>query len=264
MSRGRKIFRFLKWIEDIKGLYYYIIYKPTSIRNLWKALMSLSALFYHFFDNLVWANNVGVMGEYFVGDIKLKNTKNTFSLLRNIIKIILDIYKFQSLHYINKQNEEEVFEAFDYRVENFQPDIHIQILNATIEIRAKLRFKLLDIVHSFLRIVTLVFSLRIEPFYSNVHPMFSNFCGMLQSIITLFKALINPDADKILPLRRSMSQGKMAIPNKKRSNNLQMAILEADARIPSNILLEENYFQNYYIDFNKDYPVLPQNVIKIK
>ena len=49
MSNGRKIFRFLKFIENSKEIYYYIIYNSPSLNNLMKAFMSLSSFFYHLF-----------------------------------------------------------------------------------------------------------------------------------------------------------------------------------------------------------------------
>lgn len=250
MSNGRKIFRFLKWMEDIKEIYYYIIFKDTSVRNILKALMSLSSMFYHFFDNLVWGSNVGVISEYFVGDIKLKNTKNIFSLIRNLIKIIMDIYKFQFLYEINCKNQEEVQEAFEKKVENFQTDLHKKLLIQTIEVRSKLRNKLLDIIHSFLRSIMLIYSIKIEPFYSNLHPIFNGLCGMIHSIISLYKVFFDLETQKAFGsnLNNNMKQTKK---NKKQS--LEDIIDEIEEATEKTIL-NDDYFDNYYIDFNKDFP----------
>ena len=246
MSNGRKIFRFLKWLEDIKTVYYYILYKDTSITNISKGLMSLSSFFYHIFDNFVWSNNVGIMGEYFVGEIKHKNLKNFFSLLRNLIKIVLDFYKFKSLYYINRQNEEEVSEAFDKRVENYQAEIYNKILTHTVEVRVKLRKKILDIVHSFLRISMLLYSLRAEPFYSNLHPIFIGFCGMTHSIISLYKVFQNLD--------------KNEQPERHKST-LHVLVDENERNIKQKMIFDEDFFENYYIDYNKDYHLDPKKII---
>jgi hypothetical protein len=259
MSRGRKIFRFMKWLDDIKEIYYYIIYKSTSLRNIFKAMMCMSSFFYHVFDNLVWFNNVGLMSEYFVGDIKLKNAKNLFSLLRNIIKIVLDILKFNYLYYLDKQNEEEVFEIFEQPVENFKPDdLDNKILKQALEIRAKYRAKLLDIIHSFLRICTLLYSLRLEPFYSNVHPIFTNFCGMAQSIIALYKALFVKNKD----IKEFEYAHNDEMKKGKKKSNLQAILRDEDHENDhGKLLMENSYFENYYIDFNKDFPTEPKEVL---
>jgi hypothetical protein len=246
MSSGRKIFRFLKWIEDIKTIYYYILYKDTSIGNICKGLMSLSSFFYHIFDNFVWSNNVGIMGEYLVGEIKHKNAKNFFSLLRNLIKIVMDFYKFKSLYYINRQNEEEVSEAFEKSVENYKTEIYHKILTHAVRVRVKLRKKILDIVHSFLRINMLIYSLRAEPFYSNLHPIFIGFCGMTHSVISLYKVF--------------EGIGKNIQPEKRRST-LHNLVVENENNNYKKMILDEDFFDEYYLDFNKDYSLDPSKIL---
>ncbi len=271
MSSGRKIFRFLKWIENLKGIYYYIIYKPPSLRNMFKALITISSFFYHLFDNLLWASNLGLLSEYLVGEIKIKNTKNVFSLLRNIIKFFMDINKFKDLYYINKKNEEEVYEVFEKRVENFESNVYENVLVYTLEIRKRLRIKLFDILHSFLRICMLLFSLKLEPFYSNLHPIFIGFCGSLHSIIALYKTLQDPDLNeeeklkekKKLDKQTSSDDFKAKLP--KRRKSLLIMLDENDETLNQfrNNIFSEGYFKNYYIDFNKDFPMDPMHVFKI-
>lgn len=272
MSSGRKIFRFLKWIENVKGIYYYIIYKQPSLRNMLKALMAISSFFYHLFDNLLWASNLGLLSEYLVGEIKIKNTKNFFSLLRNIIKIFMDISKFKDLFYINKKNEEEVYEVFEKRVENFESNIYDKVLVYTLEIRKKLRIKLFDIVHSFLRICMLLFSLKLEPFYSNLHPIFIGFCGSVHSIIALYKTLQDPDLneEEKLKNKKKLEEQKSNTPDdfKAKLPRRKSLLLMLDENDKSHAMLKNNifsdgYFKNYYIDFNKDFPMDPVNVFKI-
>jgi hypothetical protein len=206
----------------------------------------------------VWGANVGVISEYFVGDIKLKNTKNMFSLLRNLIKIIMDFNKFKHLYEINSKNEEEVIEAFEKRVENFQTDSHKKMLMQTIKIRAKLRIKFLDIAHSFLRICMCIYSLKIEPFYSNLHPIFTSFCGVIHSIISLYKVLIDVETSQPLGSFKKINNTK----GKNRRMSLEQIINEIDeTSTDTKKILEDNYFDNYYVDFNKDFPVHPNNSI---
>lgn len=222
--------------------------------------MAICSFFYHVFDNLVWCNNVGVIGEYFVGEIKLKNTKNLFSLMRNVIKLVMDFYKFKSLYLINRKNEEEVYEAFEKRVENFKAEIHNRMLTQTLEVRVKLRMKVLDIVHSFLRISMLLYSLRLEPFYSNLHPIFTGLCGMAHSIIALYKVLLEDSGDQVKGFTSTLKIEKNMSSNKKKKQSLEFIIREEEEDVKVKIL-DEAYFNNYYVDFNKDYPTEPKKVI---
>jgi hypothetical protein len=208
--------------------------------------MSLSSFFYHIFDNFVWSNNVGVMGEYFVGDIKHKSLKNFFSLLRNLIKIVLDFYKFKSLYSINRQNEEEVSEVFDKRVENYHTEMYNKMLTHTVEVRVKLRKKILDILHSFLRISMILYSLRTEPFYSNLHPIFIGLCGMIHSIISLYKKFQHLGKNKQIEHHRS---------------TLHVLVDENEVIAKRKMIFDEDFFENYYIDYNKDYHIDPKKII---
>ncbi len=230
--------------------------------------MNLSSMFYHLFDNLVWGANVGVISEYLVGDIKLKNTKNVFSLLRNLIKIIMDIYKFNSLYVIHRKNQEEVYEAFEKQVENFETDMHKKLLDGVILFRSKLRRKFLDIIHSFLRICMLFYSLKFEPFYSNLHPIFTGLCGMLHSLISLYKALYdnNDNLSKENSNAASGTKNNLNInlekskSKLKKRRSLEDIIYEID-ELPENTIMDDHYFDNYYVDFNKDFPIHPKDII---
>jgi hypothetical protein len=262
MSSGRKIFRFLAWIEDIKAIYFHIVFKDTSIMNLCKALMSISSMFYHLIDNLVWGWNVGLMSEYLVGDIKLKSAKNVFSLIRNIIKILLDVYKFNSLAELNSKNKEEVYEMFERRVENFQTNLHKKLLEETIYYRYKMRIKILDILHSFFRICMLLYSIKLEPFYSNLHPIFIGLCGSLNAVISLYKAIFQSQKEPF-KFQEDKSRNTIDKSKVKKRRSLEDILSEME-EIPENNILEDHYFDNYYVDFNKDYPTNPKEIVSSK
>ena len=94
MSSGRKIFRLLKFLEDLKKLFIYFYKTPDAVKIL-KGMILLSGFFYHIMDNLVWGVNVGILNEFLVGDIRYKMSKNFFSLIRNWIKLIMDCIKIK-------------------------------------------------------------------------------------------------------------------------------------------------------------------------
>lgn len=188
MSDGRKIFRFFDWIDDLKELFYYSVYKEACFTNFMKAGMSFSSLFYHVFDNLVWSNHVGLIGEYFLGEIKLKNLKNSCSLMRNLIKLVHSSIKLILLIRQFKQNLKENESFFQKKEKTeFNNDLFFAVISERNEIINKIKGKLLDIIHCSLRIIMILSSLRIDFINKIFPPIIPAFCGFIHSILSLYK-----------------------------------------------------------------------------
>ena len=154
-----------------------------------------------------------------------------------------------------------------------------KILNETFKNRSKLRMITLNIIHSILKLITIFYSLKIEPLYTMLHPIIETLCGILYCIISLFKIFyktnnnqkkmvknIKGSADNTLFKSTNNLMGLNNINNNSNNNirgcmksSFELSLVE---RLPNNKLLDENYFDNYYIDFNKDYPLVPEMVLK--
>jgi hypothetical protein len=242
MSSGRKIFRFLKFIEDIKQLYALFFQTPNAIRVL-KALMCLSSFFYHLMDNVVWAVNVSIIDEYIIGEIRWKMTKKFFALIRKILLLIVDMIKLGK--YFDK--EMKFRENQNKIVENGKNnEIDLNLLNENFELRSKIRMKLLELVHSASRICMLSYSLKMEPFFSYTHPVYVAFCGILYSGISIFRHYIRAsDFNNMFKMRPN----NKIRPSGLSARSLERILMEDRNK---NEILKENYFDNYYIDFNKD------------
>lgn len=238
MSGGRKIFRFLKFMEDLKLLYAHLFRRPHAV-NVLKALICLTGFFYHIMDNLVWAVNIGVLNEYLIGEIRWKVSKNFFSLIRTIIKLFLDCLKLKSYVYYDICNEQEIQTEFHQQLLNFKKDCQYNIIKQTLENRAKLRLKALSIIHSTMRICMRTFSLKIEPFYSYSHPIIIYICGVVQASISMFKQVIKESDYKSISIEGFA----------KKSGSLEKLLIEDRNERE---MFEENYFDNYYVDFNKE------------
>lgn len=168
-SNSRKIFRFLNWVDNLKFIYYYLIYKSQNGSNeILKALMNLFSLFYHFLDNFVWYVNLGLIDEYILG-ISLKTIKRLFSLLRLIIKLLVDFLKLKNF---NKNKS---------RISSYQR-IYMAFFTED-EKKAKIHF---SVIHSLMRCVLLLTSLRVPPF-SLFNPLVIDFIGVLHSLISFYK-----------------------------------------------------------------------------
>ncbi len=180
MSNGRKIFRFLKFVEDIKKFINLVYESSFDSKTVLKAFIALSGGFYHFLDNLVWASNVGMINRVFTGDINWKTSKNFFSIITTLIKLFTSFIEFKNCYYSSwiKSDNEIVNENYD------------KIINETIKNRSKLRMLTLDILQYLLKLTTLFYSSKIQPFYGFLHPIIVSFCGILFCCISIFKIYI--------------------------------------------------------------------------
>lgn len=177
MSNGRKIFRFLKFVEDIKKFINLVYESSFDSKTVLKAFIALSGGFYHFLDNLVWASNVGMINRVFSGDINWKTSKNFFSIIRTLIKLFTSFMEFKDCYYSSwiKNDNEIVNENYD------------KIINETIKNRSRLRMLTVDILQYLLKLTTLIYSSKIQPFYGLLHPIIVSFCGILFCCISIFK-----------------------------------------------------------------------------
>lgn len=271
MSNGRKIFRFMKFIEDLKKFTSYLYDSSFNFYTVLKAFTTLFACFQHFLDNLVWASNVGMINPIITGELGWKTFKYFFNILKTSIKLVTNLINFKFYYYnswINNENE--------IKNENYE-----KLLNETFKNRSKLREITVDIVQSILKIITLIFSLKLEPIYSYLHPIIVSLCGIVYSVLSLIKIFIETDEDQkkivktfkgsfennstnnISGLNNLNCISKPANLNPlsrcRRSSLFELSLVE---RAPNHKLFDENYFDNYYIDFNKDFPLVPEMVLK--
>ena len=123
MANGRKIFRFLKFVEDLKKFISIISESSFDIKTVLKAFTCLSGCFYHFLDNLVWASNVGIINRVFTGEINWKTSKNFFSQIRTLIKLLTAMMEFKNCYFASSVNNEN-----EIKNENFE-----KIINETIK-----------------------------------------------------------------------------------------------------------------------------------
>ncbi len=89
LSQGRKIFRFLKFFDEIKKFSKPMGNKPIYLKFLMK-LAPVFSFFYYIFDNALWVMgsamlNVEYMKPY---NKRVKYIKNITSLCRNLLNIL--------------------------------------------------------------------------------------------------------------------------------------------------------------------------------
>ena len=92
ISNGRKIFRLLLWLNEISEIENVINNKRMDrILRLLKICSHFCSFFYQIADNWVWLAGMNFTSPR-IFNYKWKQIKNTFSLWKTILELIISIY----------------------------------------------------------------------------------------------------------------------------------------------------------------------------
>ena len=89
MSQYRKIFKFLKFLQQIKSIQKNIKKNKSFAYKLLSISINVMSFFYYIIDNILWGINIGVLSELInkSTEHQIKNYKNIFSLIKFLLKI---------------------------------------------------------------------------------------------------------------------------------------------------------------------------------
>lgn len=97
MKNTRKIFKFLKWIDQIASIVKNIESNKPIYLKMINIIEHLMALFSNFFDNIIWAINTDIISIWYSSKQRtFKAYKYRFSLGKIIFKMLGNNYKHQS------------------------------------------------------------------------------------------------------------------------------------------------------------------------
>lgn len=105
ISLGRKIFKFLKFLEPLRKLHDYHTEgnrKPVLIKFL-QTSSFICAFFLYLSDNILWFANMGIIKKMIFQKVKWKRFKDFFALWKNIFEVIK--YTFDQLRNLKKQHD---------------------------------------------------------------------------------------------------------------------------------------------------------------
>lgn len=92
ISNGRKIFRLLLWLNEISEIELLINNKKMNkLLRILKIFSGLCSFFYYVADNSVWLAGLGFVSPK-IFNYKWKQIKNTFSLWKTILELIISLY----------------------------------------------------------------------------------------------------------------------------------------------------------------------------
>ena len=97
MKNTRKIFKFLKFIDQISAIVKNIESKKPLYLKIVTILENLMAFFSALFDNLIWGINTQIISYWLGPSLKgFKGKKYFFSLMKIIFKMLGNNFKHQS------------------------------------------------------------------------------------------------------------------------------------------------------------------------
>jgi hypothetical protein len=188
MSNGRKLFRVLMFVDE-----YANIEKIVKTRNLYnedgalKLLSHCASFVYYILDNLVWAADIGIINKFiYNANIKWKRTKDLASLTRCICELILSFFNIRETQKKLKLLESQL-DTIPSSVLTKDSKV-VEILRNLVQYRSNFRYDLFDLIQNILRLLMLCKSLRLLT-HSNMSNTFVAICGILASLLSLFKML---------------------------------------------------------------------------
>ncbi|CDW81101.1 pex11 domain containing protein [Stylonychia lemnae] len=188
ISLGRKIFKFLKFLEPLKKLHEY----HTSERNrkpvIIRVLQTFSFIFafqLYLSDNILWLANMGIIKKMIFQKVKWKRLKDFFALWKNVIEIIK--YVLEQLRNLKKQHDVKArMEQLNEEVITQNSEAH-ELVRKLIILRQKLRYTYVAIFQNSLRILMLLFRLRMPIISDFVHPITVSICGIISNYLGILK-----------------------------------------------------------------------------
>lgn len=189
MSKGRKIFKFLKFLQEVKGMQKNLKKKKTFAYKILLMMINIMNFFYYILDNILWAIDVGILSHVVNKKTQgiYKGYKNQFSLMKFILKIVKNVTNLV----LRQRKENEILSGMnlvDDKVMTVFDDSY-DLCRVCLKERRKKRFEILEIIISSMRIIPLTKSLKL-PGASWMNPVFVSFCGWSSSILKILHMVL--------------------------------------------------------------------------
>lgn len=273
ISNGRKIFRFLKFIDDLKKLSKHLKSNIFNSKTVFDIIITLFSTFYHFLENLVLLSNLGILEQNITEGLNWKTGKNFFSLLRSAFKLISllmemsDLFKDKWKDY--KSSLMNLY-SVESESEKSQEKIHKEIKKL---LKADEKYYEINflMVESLMKLLMRINSLKLEPVFSHLHPLLISLCGVVYCLCGIRKRIskINKEETNKANLFFNKMKSNKSLENIKNLNpskaNLRGKrsfehLVFITNKSKSDLIISKNYYDGYYIEFGKDFPTNPEKV----
>lgn len=189
MKNTRKIFKFLKWIDQLASIIKNIESKKPLYLKIINILEHLMAFFSNFFDNIIWAINTDIISIWYSSKLKLfKAQKYRLSLGKIIFKMLGNNYKHQSRIKCMKEILNELKQFKEEQI--CSSDRTYELCKDYLKHREEIRIEQLDGAIMILRVIMLVRKLKL-PGYTFVTKILYSCCGLISTFLATYKMILD-------------------------------------------------------------------------
>lgn len=333
ISNGRKIFRFLKFIEDFKKIIKYFHSKDFNNKTIINMIISLFSMFYHILENLELLSNLGVLKRNITDELNWREGKNFFSLLKSVVKLVFflnelmnfmkeakekdenqrkgsikDFFYSRFSHFKEKltkkyesfknstDNDLEVVDVVDdkenknERKESKKTQSDFSILSNSDKKNPynpkknqfqneKISNLHLQVLELIMKVIKRANSLKIEPIFSYTHPVILSIISVIYALCGIRKRIkkINEEDEKLAKdYLKNMKSSRITLKfdgnnkgvymkkkeSQRNSYDFLVSIKQSNSLcdLTRNFYVSDEYYDNYYIEFSKDFPTNPEIV----
>lgn len=190
---GRKFFRLFRWMEEMCQVELKL--KPNmKTAAILKLIRHTIGIIYYFLDNIIWTISIGLLREFGEGNSRLEGAKDTLSLIRYVMRIVIflftthkNVMKEKSLRsdLMINSNKEIALNSYGHA-------LTCRIMKA----RSKRRFQAIEMMINIFRIIMLFKSLRL-PGSQRISSVFYSVCAVISIALSLFKVLTHKSSPVI-------------------------------------------------------------------
>ena len=195
LKNGRKIFKFLKSVDEIKAMRHLIQKCDWSVLWILRMLSKIFGSLYYALDNIEWLTSLGLFKskpfwflERDVGGNSLNQLKYRFASFKNLVNILHSIISLWKVVIKELELTEKLMSYESHNMVGKDKEIINTIWNL-IKVRREKRFKIIDMGWSLLRLVMLIFKLRIGLPWFDLNPIFYSICGLVSKTFSIFKQI---------------------------------------------------------------------------
>lgn len=186
MKNTRKIFKFLKFIDQISSIVKNIESKKPLYLKIVAILENLMAFFSNLFDNMIWSINTEILSIWYSSNLRrFKANKYFFSLLKIIFKMLGNNYKHQSRI---KCMKEIINQLKPYREDLINNQTY-QLCKQYLKHREEIFVEGIDGAVMVLRVIMLVRKLKL-PGYTFVTKILYSCCGLISTFLAAYKMIL--------------------------------------------------------------------------
>ncbi len=186
MKNTRKIFKFLKFIDQISSMIKNIESKKPLYLKAVTILENLMAFFSNLFDNIIWGINTDILSVWYSSKLwQFKANKYFFSLLKIIFKMLGNNYKHQSRIKCMKEILNELKPFREEPISHPTYDLCKQYLKH----REEIFIEGIDGAVMILRVIMLVRKLKL-PGHTFVTKILYSCCGLISTLLAAYKMVL--------------------------------------------------------------------------